>query len=146
MLPLLQCGICVGSVGGADSARLVLRALGSSKSNRVMRKLQEEGTGLCIELVSEPKQTAVVAEMGDNYLRLRQRSGPFALLGKKETDRHKELLDAAAELLFILPSRGKGKQPSRLNYVLKNVFLCLEKNNVRKLASKNSKSIYVTMT
>lgn len=111
-----------------------------------MGKLQEEGTRLRIEPASETKQTAVVAEMGDNYLRLRQRSGPFALLGKKESDRHKELLDAAAEFLFILPSRGKGKQPSRLNYILKNVFLCLEKNNVRKLASKNSESIYVTMT
>lgn len=33
-----------GSVDGAASARPVLRAPGSSKSNRVMGKLQEEGS------------------------------------------------------------------------------------------------------
>lgn len=114
----------VGSVDGAASARPVLRAPGSSKPNGVMGKPQ----GKAARLASERKQTVVAAGMGDNYLRLRQRSGPFALLGKEETDRHEELLDAAAEFLFILPSRGKGKQPSRLNYILKNVFLCLEKN------------------
>lgn len=59
------------SVDGAASARPVLRVPGSSKPNRVMGKLQEEGSRLHIELVSETKQTVVVAEIGDNYLRLR---------------------------------------------------------------------------
>lgn len=54
----------VGSVDGAASARPGLRAPGSSKPNGVMGKPQ----GKAARLVSEGKQTAVVAGIGDNYL------------------------------------------------------------------------------
>lgn len=66
------------------------------------------------------------AEMSKHYLWLRQRSWPFALLREEETDRHKELLNAAAEFLFVLSTGGEGEEPSRLHYILKNILLCLK--------------------
>lgn len=61
-----------------------------------------------------------------SYLGLRQRSGSFALLGQEEAHGHQELVDAAAELLFMLPAGGQGEQPPGLDDVLENIFLRLE--------------------
>ena len=63
-----------------------------------------------------------------NYLRLRQRPGPLALLGQEEAHGQEQLLDAAAELVLVLPARGQGEQPPGLHDVLEQVLLCLKRH------------------
>ena len=60
------------------------------------------------------------------HLCLRDGTGAFVLLREEEADGHEELVDADAELLLVLASRGQREEPTGLNDVLEDVLAGLE--------------------
>lgn len=60
------------------------------------------------------------------HLCLGDRAGAFVFLRQEEADGHEELVDADAELLFILAPRGQGEEATGLDDVLEDVLAGLE--------------------
>lgn len=60
------------------------------------------------------------------HLCLGDRAGAFVFLRQEEADGHEELVDADAELLFILAPRGQGEEATGLDNVLEDVLAGLE--------------------
>lgn len=64
-------------------------------------------------------------------LRLRHRTGAFVFLREEEANGHEELVDADAELLFVLASRRQGEEAAGLDDVLEDVLAGLRNSKGR---------------